>query len=180
MSPARARTQTARSRVKCTNHEATAPPLCASVWPPTNIMHYHWLLQVSFILGFFKFFKIVDDSLSCLTTRMMVHDSLCMVRCFLRKSAGLFKMAAKSSSWGSAATSEICVYFQGDNHDKENIEYQDTRIIKRISSEESVNSQELEETPPKKKRITKHSSGEMGNSARWNNGLILRLTNRQD
>ena len=33
-------------------------------------------------------------------------------------------MAAKSSSQGSAAFSEICVYIQ-DDHDKENIEDQD-------------------------------------------------------
>ena len=31
-------------------------------------------------------------------------------------------MAAKSSSPGSAATSEICVYIQDDNPDKGNIE----------------------------------------------------------
>ena len=57
-------------------------------------------------------------------------------------------MAAKSSSQGSAAASEILVYIQDDNHDKENIEDQDNK--EKISSEESVNSQELEETPQKK------------------------------
>ena len=57
-------------------------------------------------------------------------------------------MAAKSSSRGSAAASEIRVYIQDDNHVKENIEDQDN--IEKISSEESVNSQELEERPQKK------------------------------
>lgn len=57
-------------------------------------------------------------------------------------------MAAKSSSWGSAEASEICVYIQNDNHDKENIEDQDN--IEKISPEESVNLQELEETQQKK------------------------------
>ena len=54
-------------------------------------------------------------------------------------------MAAKRSSRGSAA--KIRVYIQDDNHDKENIEDQDH--IDKISSEERVNSQELEETPQK-------------------------------
>ena len=59
-------------------------------------------------------------------------------------------MAAKSPSRGSATASEIRVYIQDNNHDKENIEDQDN--IENISSEESVNSGELEETPylPKK------------------------------
>ena len=61
-------------------------------------------------------------------------------------------MAAKSSSRGSAAASEIPVYIQDDTHETENIEGQDN--IEKISSEESVNSQELEETPQEKKRIT--------------------------
>ena len=61
-------------------------------------------------------------------------------------------MAAKSSSWGSAAASEICVYIQNDNHDTENIENQDD--IEKISSEESVNSQELEETQQKKRSVS--------------------------
>ena len=83
-------------------------------------------------------------------------------------------MAAKISSRGSAAASEIRVYIQDDNHDKENIEDQDN--IEKISSEESVNSQELEETPQKKKRrITKRSSVKKGNAARLSNDLILRL-----
>ena len=64
--------------------------------------------------------------------------------CFPRKSAGSFKMAARSSSRGS----EIRVYIQNDNHDKENIEDQDN--IDKKYSVESVNSQELEETPLKK------------------------------
>ena len=63
-------------------------------------------------------------------------------------------MAAKRSSRGSAA--KIRVYIQDDNHDKENIEDQDH--IDKISSEERVNSQELEETPQKRKRIIKRSS----------------------
>ena len=56
-------------------------------------------------------------------------------------------MADKSSSRGSAAASEICVYFQDDNHDKENTE--DQGNMEKIFSKESVNSQELEETPQK-------------------------------
>ena len=63
-------------------------------------------------------------------------------------------MAAKRSSRGSAA--KIRVYIQDDNHDKENIEDQDH--IDKISFEERVNSQELEETPQKRKRIIKRSS----------------------
>ena len=63
-------------------------------------------------------------------------------------------MAAKRSSRGSAA--KIRVYIQDDNHDKENIEDQDHSD--KISSEERVNSQELEETPQKRKRIIKRSS----------------------
>ena len=63
-------------------------------------------------------------------------------------------MAAKRSSRGSAA--KIRVYIQDDNPDKENIEDQDH--IDNISSEEKVNSQELEETLQKRKRITKRSS----------------------
>ena len=78
-------------------------------------------------------------------------------------------MAAKSSSRDSAAASEIRVYIQDDNHDKENIEDQ------KISSEERVNSQELLETLQKKKRISKRSSVKKGNAARWSNDLILRL-----
>ena len=82
-------------------------------------------------------------------------------------------MAAKSSSQGSATASEICVYIQDDNHDKENTEDQD--ILEKVSSEESVNSQELEETLQKKKRITKCSLLKKGNAARSSNGLILCL-----
>lgn len=77
-------------------------------------------------------------------------------------------MAAKSSSWGSAEASEICVYIQNDNHDKENIEDQDN--IEKISSEESVNSQELEETQQKRKKCL---SGKKGNVVRWCNDLML-------
>ena len=56
-------------------------------------------------------------------------------------------MTAISSSRGSAGASEILVYIQDDNRDKENIEDQDS--TEKISSEENVNSQELEETPQK-------------------------------
>ena len=41
-------------------------------------MHYH---QLSFSLSLFKFFMIVDDSFSPLTTRTIVHDSF-SVSCF--------------------------------------------------------------------------------------------------
>ena len=47
--------------------------------------------------------------------------------------------------------------------------------MEKISSEESVNSQGLEETPKKKKRITKRSTGKKGNAVRWSDDLILRL-----
>lgn len=60
-------------------------------------------------------------------------------------------MAAKSSSRGSVATSES-VYIEDGNHDKENIEDQEN--IGKISSKESVHSQELKKTPQIKKRIT--------------------------
>ena len=69
-------------------------------------------------------------------------------------------MPTKSSSRGSAAASEIRVYIQDDNHDKENTEDQD--ILEKIFSEESVNSQELEETLQKKKHITKCSLDQEG------------------
>ena len=85
---------------------------------------------------------IIDDSLSRLTTRMIVHDSLWQLF-----SAG-FKMAAKRSSRGFGAASQIGVYIQNDNHDKEHIEDQNNK--EKISSVESVNSQELEETPQKR------------------------------
>ena len=50
---------------------------------------------------------------------MIVHDSF-SISCFPEKSAGSFNsMAAISSSRGSAAASEIRVYIQDDNHDKE-------------------------------------------------------------
>ena len=85
-----------------------------------TIIDYH---QLIFILSLFKFFMIVHD-FSRLTARMIVHDNF-SVSCFPRKSAGSFEMAAMSSSRGSAAASEIRVYIQDDNHDKENIEDQD-------------------------------------------------------
>ena len=47
--------------------------------------------------------------------------------------------------------------------------------MEEISSEEGVNSQELEERPKKKKRVTKRSTGKKGNAARWSDDLILRL-----
>ena len=62
---------------------------------------------------------------------------------FSPKIAGSFKMAAKSFSRGSATASEI----QDDNHG-ENIEDQDN--IDKISYEEIVNSNELEQTPQKR------------------------------
>ena len=68
--------------------------------------------------------------------------------CFPRKSPGSFKKAARSFSRGSAAASEVRVYIQDVYHDKENFEGQD--YIEKISSEESVNSQEVEETPQKR------------------------------
>ena len=82
-------------------------------------------------------------------------------------------MATKRSSRGSAAASEIRVYIQDDNHDKEIIEGQDN--IEKISSEESVNSQELEETPQKSSvslniHRVRWQCGEMKSNA-----LILRL-----
>ena len=55
---------------------------------------------------------IVDDSFSRLTTRMIVHDSF-TVSCFPRKSAGSFKMAAKSSR----GSSENSVDIEDDNPD---------------------------------------------------------------
>ena len=48
---------------------------------------------------------------------MIAHD--------WRKLAGSFKMGPKTSSRGSAAASEIRIYIQDDNHDKENSEDQD-------------------------------------------------------
>ena len=53
-----------------------------------------------------------------------------------------------------------------------------TKITEKISSEESINLQELEETPQKKKCITKRSSGKMGNVASWSDDLILRLIDK--
>ena len=43
-----------------------------------TIIDYH---QLSFSLSLFNFFMIVEDSFSCLTTRMIVHDSF-SVSCF--------------------------------------------------------------------------------------------------
>ena len=56
-------------------------------------------------------------------------------------------MAAKSSSQGSVAASEVRVYIQDDNHDKEILK---TKITQKISSEKSVNLHELEDTPQKR------------------------------
>lgn len=75
--------------------------------------------------------------------RMMIVQNRFSVSCFPPKSAALFKIAAISSSRGSAAASEIRV-IQDDNHDQDNIEK---------AAEESVNSQE----------------GNKGNAARWSN-----------
>ena len=68
---------------------------------------------------------------------MVVHDSFWSV------------VFPENSSRGSAAASEIRVYIHDDNHDKENIEDQDN-TIGNIASKESVNSQELKETPQNK------------------------------
>ena len=78
---------------------------------------------------------IVDDSLSRLTTRMSFWSAA-------------FLKARRAPSRGSAAASEIRVYIEDDNQHKENIEDQDD--IEKTSSNESVNSQELEETPQKR------------------------------
>ena len=39
MSPARARTRSARSGVERTNHEATAPPICGRMLAPNFYVH---------------------------------------------------------------------------------------------------------------------------------------------
>lgn len=70
-------------------------------------------------------------------------------------------MAAIISSQGLPAASEIRVYIQDDNHDKGNII--DRNSIEKISSEEIVNSQELEETPHKKKWVRKRIQAQMCN-----------------
>ena len=55
------------------------------VWPPScAIVDYH---QLSFTLSVFKFFMIVDDSFSRLTTRMIVDGSF-SVSCILPKLMG--------------------------------------------------------------------------------------------
>lgn len=88
-------------------------------------------------------------------------------------------MATKSSLGGSAAASEICVYIQDDNHDKENIK--DQNNIEKISSKESISLKELEETSQEKKCITKPLYlGKMGNVARWNYDLILHLIDNHE
>ena len=51
----------------------------------------------------------------------------------------------------SAADKEIRVYIPDDDHNNKNIEHQDS--IEKTSSEESVNSLELEETPKKKNGV---------------------------
>ena len=119
-----------------------------------TIIDYH---QLSFSLSLFKIFMIVDDSFSRLTTRMIVHDSF-SVSCFPRKSAGSFKMAAKSCSRVSRGSSENSVDIEDDNPD----------IIEKVHViDETL--EELEEPPSKKNRVTKLSS------ARWSNDLIFRL-----
>ena len=77
-------------------------------------------------------------------------------------------MAATGFSRGSAPASEIRVYIQDDDHDKENIEDQDN--IAKISSEENVNWQELEETP-QKRSVPLNDHRKKGNAARWSNDL---------
>ena len=105
---------------------------------------------------------IVNDSFPRLTTRMIVHDSF-------------WSAVFPKHQWAHLKWKEIRVYIQDDNHDKENTEDQDILEKIHVSSEESVNSQELEETLQKKKRITKCSLLKKGNVARSSNGLILRL-----
>ena len=88
-------------------------------------------------------------------------------------------MAAKSSSQGSAAAWEIRVDIQDDNHDNQNIEHQDN--IQKISSEDWKRQlARIRRDTAKKKRITKRSSGKMGNAARWSNNLILYLTDENE
>ena len=58
------------------------------------------------------------NSLSRLTMRMIVHDSVWSA-VLPQKTPCLFRMATKSSLQGSAAA-EFHVYIQDDNHDKEN------------------------------------------------------------
>ena len=84
---------------------------------------------------------IVGYSFSRFTTRMKVHDSF-SVSCFPRTSAGWFQMAALSSSLGSTAASEIRRFIFKMIIMTGNIEDQDK--IQKISSEESVYSEELE------------------------------------
>ena len=117
-------------------------------------------------------FELQIHGFSRLTTRMIVHDNS-LVSCLPRKLAGSFKMAAISSSGGSAAASEIRVYIQDDNHDKENIEDQDN--IEKKSSEEKRQLARIRRDTAKKKRINKRLSDKKSNAARWSNDLILRL-----
>ena len=77
-------------------------------------------------------------------------------------------MAAISSSPGSAAASEVRVYIQDDNHDKENMEHQHREDV-------FGRKHQIARDTAKKKCIAKRSSGNKGNAARWSNDLILRL-----
>ena len=63
--------------------------------------------------------------------------------------------------------------FLDDNYDRENIENQD--IIEKRCSEESVNSQALEETKRRGSVSLNVERGNKGNAARWSDDLILRL-----
>ena len=98
-----------------------------------------------------RIFMIVDDSFLRLTTHMIVHDSFWSA-VFPENQRARLKWPPNGSSRGSAAASEIRVYIQDDNHDKENSEDQDK--IEKICSEGSVNSQELGETPQKKRSLS--------------------------
>ena len=79
---------------------------------------------------------IVDDSFSRLTTRMIVFRSAVFPE---NRRARLKRPPQVSREAQLQLPAEI------HNHDKENIE--DQGNIQKISSEENVNSQELEETP---------------------------------
>ena len=104
---------------------------------------------------------IVDDSLSRFTTRMIVHDSF-------------WSAVFPENRWArkflaSATASEIRVYIENDNHDKENIEDRDN--IEEISSEDGKRqlASLIRRDTAKKKRITKRFWGKMSNAARWSN-----------
>ena len=67
-----------------------------------TIINYH---QLSFSLSLFKFFMIVDDSFSRLTTRMIVHDSF-SVSCFGNHWPG----SGQKTCCRSLSSPEICTF----------------------------------------------------------------------